>query len=192
MTSSTATMNSPMTLADVREQLTQAESKRNGCQKRLNDLHAQQEGVRKTIDSLEHQRTTLVGNIAIGAGKDADLAKLRKTLNAARDELADTSDLIKATEIALSQAAQEVKSKQTVFQNAERKAWRAVQAALIERHKAAVQEIASWLYAVGLHCEPRLGELHFWSTLNCLDLKQPNPEEVGQIQADLKEEFHLI
>ncbi len=189
MTSAIA--NQPMSLTDVREQLTQAESKRDGCQKRLNNLHAQQEGVQKTIDSLERQRTELVGAIAIGVGKDADLVKLRKSLSAARDELADTADLLKATERALSQAAQEVEAARATLRAAEKKAWRAVQAVLIERHKAAVQEIANELFVTGLQCQPGLGELHFWSVLNALELKKPNPEEVQQIKTELKEEFHL-
>lgn len=188
---SSVVMNQHTELTERREQLTQVQNKHNGLQGRLNQLRSQQEAIKKTIESLEQERVSLVGKIASGAGKDSDLVKLRKTINAARDEFIDTNDVYQATEKAHTEALQEVDKARTAFQNAELRAWREVHRTLIERHKATVQEIATWLYAAGLQCQPGLGELQFWSVLNALDLKKPNLEEITRIKTELQEEFSL-
>ena len=186
-----ATQTTPLTFADPREAWIQSQRKHQALQEKLKQLEVQREAIQATVARLQQDRVQLVDRIAGGLAKEADLVKLRKTLNTAQDELTDTDDVRKATEKALAQAWTEVEAARTTFRNSEQKSWREVHATLIARHKDAVQEITNYLYVAALEASPGLGELHYWSVLNALDLKKPDPEEIKRLKSHLLEEFTL-
>lgn len=183
-----ATVQTSSILSECRERVRAAQATRDNQVKRIETLVLQKAEGEQLVNRLEASRAEIITGIGKGTSGDADLVKLKKELNRAKDALQDSTEILMATEASLKQAERDLESVVSVMKAQELKAWRQASASLTEMHREDLQRILNRIYVATNGHEPGV---IFWSLLNTCGLRVPTEGEYIRIRQELMEEFSI-
>lgn len=168
----------------------EAKRRRDDLVSALAGRDAQRKAAEARVSDLQCQRDNVVRGVGLGTHGDADLTKIRKQLDSAKDTLVDASEVFESTRQALTEAEKDFISAEREKKVAERKAWRGVAESLIQTHKQDLQGIWDKVFIALSLQEPGVTTL-YWSVPNTFNLKPPTADQTAQIRRELAEEFGL-